>query len=229
MSSGGERRTQIRKIVVEKCSENKADAICVNKRGINNLYVIWVKMNDLQENLDLQNLSHLASKKIKRYCGTKHPTKDQGKKYERKMGQWTDDNKSVHIREDLAYNLICYNSLGVIKPDEFENLRISNNQSIRIEREIIASIMKIFATKSMVRQCKIGGLCFEVDLFFLVYKLIIEIDEDGNLYYDDEKHQIIKTLIENCGFTFIRINLDVEDFDLYVKLQEYTITLTNRL
>ena len=46
------------------------------------------------------------------------------------MSQWTDDNKSVCIREDLAYNLIRYNNLDVIKSDEFrENLIISNNQS----------------------------------------------------------------------------------------------------
>ena len=80
MSSGAERLTQIRKIILEKCSENKVDTICVNKRCINTLYVIWVNMNDLQENLDLQNLCHLASKKIKKYCVTKHPTKDQVKK-----------------------------------------------------------------------------------------------------------------------------------------------------
>ena len=77
-------------------------------------------MSDLQENFDLQNLYHLAKKKVKSYCGTKHPTKDQVKKYKRKMDQWIDDdNKSVYIREDLAYNLICYNNLGVIKADEF--------------------------------------------------------------------------------------------------------------
>ena len=46
------------------------------------------------------------------------------------MSQWTDDNKSVCIREDLAYNLIRYNNLDVIKADEFrENLIISDNQS----------------------------------------------------------------------------------------------------
>ena len=54
MSSQAERLTQIRKITFEK--KNKVHAIYVNKRGANDLYVVWVKMNDLQENLDLQNL-----------------------------------------------------------------------------------------------------------------------------------------------------------------------------
>ena len=47
------------------------------------------------------------------------------------MSQWIDDNKSVYIREDLAYNLIRYNNLGVIKAVEFrKNPGISNIQSI---------------------------------------------------------------------------------------------------
>ena len=63
MSSGAKRLTQIREITVGKYSESKIHTICVNKRGVNALYVIWRKMSDLQENVDLQNLSHLSWKK----------------------------------------------------------------------------------------------------------------------------------------------------------------------
>ena len=45
-------------------------------------------------------------KEIKTFCKTKHPTEEQVKKYKRKMNQWIDDDKSVYLREDLAYNLI---------------------------------------------------------------------------------------------------------------------------
>ena len=69
------------------------------------------------KNLDLRNLSNLVTKKTKSYCDTKHPTEDQVKKYKRKMRQWIDGNKSVYIREDLAYYLIRYNNLGIIKAD----------------------------------------------------------------------------------------------------------------
>ena len=130
-------------------------------------------------------------KKIKSYCGTKHPTKGQVKKYRRRMGQWIDDNKSVYIREDLADYLICCNNLGVIKADEFKkNLGIKNNQSIRNERDIIAAIIKIFAKEIMVRQYKVNGLPYDVDLCFIVHKLVIEVDDNGHIYYDQEKHQI---------------------------------------
>ena len=85
---------------------------------------------------------------------------------------WYDDDKSLYIHEDLAYRIICYNNLGVIDADEFrKNLGIKNVQSIRIEREIIATIMKIFAKENMVRQ--IPGLRYLADLCFVFHKLVI--------------------------------------------------------
>ena len=74
------------------------------------------------------------------------------------------DDKSVYIREDLAYKLICYSNLGLIKGDKIrKNIGISNNQSIRRERKIIAKVIKIIAAKIMARQYKTEGLSFEVN------------------------------------------------------------------
>ena len=45
-------------------------------------------MTDLQKRLCHRNLCHVAMKKKKKsVCGTKHPTKEQVKKYRRKMSQ----------------------------------------------------------------------------------------------------------------------------------------------
>ena len=79
MSSKAEELTQIRNRTAEKYSENKIDTLCVHRKFSSQDYVIWMKVSDLQENLHLLDLCHLASKKIKSYCGTKHPTKDQVK------------------------------------------------------------------------------------------------------------------------------------------------------
>ena len=109
----------------------------------------------------------------------------------------------------------------MIKADEFrKNLGILNNQSIRREREIAAIIMKIFAMEYMRRQYEIDGLPYDVDLFFNVYKLAVEIYEDANVYYDEETHQIRQKLIENLDFTFVRIHLVVEILDLDVKVEK---------
>ena len=55
-------------------------------------------------------------------------------------------------------------------------------------------------------------------------------DEDGHPYYEND--QIRQELIENLGYTFIRINPDFDldaGFDLDVEIAKNTITLTNRL
>ena len=41
-------------------------------------------MNDLQKGLVHRNLCYAAMKKIKSFCGTKHPTKEQVKKKQKK-------------------------------------------------------------------------------------------------------------------------------------------------
>ena len=50
--------------------------------------------------------------------------------------------------------------------------------------------MKIFVMESIMRQYKIDILPYNVDLCFTVHKLEVETDEDGHVYYDEEKHQI---------------------------------------
>ena len=55
-------------------------------------------------------------------------------------------------------------------------------------------------------------------MLFIVHKVVIEVDEDGHIYYDEVKHQMWQKLIENLGFTFIRISPDVEKFDLDVEI-----------
>ena len=70
----------------------------------------------------------------------------------------------------------------------------------------------------MRRQYKIDGLPYDVGFRFTVQKLVAEIDENANVYYDEETHQIRQKLIENLGVTFARINLDVENLDLDVEI-----------
>ena len=136
------------------------------------------------------------------------------------MGQQINDDKSVYIREDLAYKLICYINLGVIEADKFrKNLGVENNKSIQIEREIIAIIIEIFAKENVVRQHQILGLPYRIDLCFVDHKFVIEINEDGHPYCENDETK--QKLIENHGFTFIRTNLDPDArFDLDVEIEK---------
>ena len=107
------------------------------------------------------------------------------------MRKWTDDNKSVYAREDLAYKLIRPINLGVIEANEFRN-NSRNNENI-CERKYGKTIQN-------------SRVPYFVDLHFFVYRLVIEIDEDGHPYYENDEMRL--KLTENLGFTFIRTNPD---------------------
>ena len=58
----------------------------------------------------------------------------------------------------------------MIEANEFrQNLGVENDQSIRIEKEMITIIMQIFAKEIMVRPYKIHGLHYRVDLCFVAH------------------------------------------------------------
>ena len=125
MSSDAKRLTKERKITAETYSKSETHTIRVCRKFAHGHYVIWVKMIDSKKRLCHRNLYHVAMKKIKSFCGTKHPTKVQVKKYKRKMSQRINDDKSVYIREDFAYKIIWYTNLGVIEADKFrKNLSV---------------------------------------------------------------------------------------------------------
>ena len=87
-----------------------------------------------------------------------------------------------------------------------KNLGVENDKSVWIDRGMVAIIMKILEKEIMVRQYKITRIPYRVDLCFVAHKLIIGIDKDGHPYYKNNK--ITQKLIEDHGFTFIRINPD---------------------
>ena len=107
------------------------------------------------------------------------------------MQKWIDDDKSVYAREDLAYKLIRPINLGVIEANEFRN-NSRNNENI-CERKYGKTIQN-------------SRVPYFVDLHFFVYRLVIEIDEDGHPYYENDEMRL--KLTENLGFTFIRTNPD---------------------
>ena len=93
--------------------------------------------------------------------------------------------------------------------------------------------MKIFAKENMVRQYQVSGLLYRVDLRFVAHKLVREFDEDSIPYYNND--EIRQKLIEDHGFTFIRINpnpnpsvgfdIDVEIAKIYNYINESSVKL----
>ena len=85
----------------------------------------------------------------------------------------------------------------------------------------------------MVGQYQIPELLFRVDLGFVAHKLLMKIDEDSHSNYEND--EIRQKLIENFGFTFIRINPDpdpdagfdpdVEIAKIYIYINESSLEL----
>ena len=46
--------------------------------------------------------------------------------------------------------------------------------------------MKTFAKENMIRQCQILKIPFRVDLYFVDHKLVVETNEDGHPYYEND-------------------------------------------
>ena len=87
MSGEANRLTKERKITAGTYSNNKANVIRVYRKLTGEDYAIWEKMFDLKKCLCHRSLCHVAMKKITVFCGTKHPTKEQVRKYKKKINK----------------------------------------------------------------------------------------------------------------------------------------------
>ena len=101
--------------------------------------------------------------------------------------------------------------------DQRRNFRIilgfkENEIYERKENSIVKRIKKIFKKQTLIEQYRIEN--YFIDLFFLVHKLGIEIDENGHLGRSEIKEQKREQTIKKAGINIIRINPDKENFDI---------------
>ena len=85
----------------------------------------------------------------------------------------------------------------------------------------------------MAGQYQIPELLFRVDWGFVAHKLLMKTDEDSHSHYEND--EIRQKLLENLGFTFIRINPDpdpdagfdpdVEIAKIYIYINESSLEL----
>ena len=68
-------------IIAETLAKNCVHIIKVNKTV--NKSVLWIKMIDIQKNLDVKNIHDLVDKEIKGKFKTNNPTKEQIEKYKK--------------------------------------------------------------------------------------------------------------------------------------------------
>ena len=84
MRSEAKRLTKERKVTAETYFKTETHTLRVYRKLTDEDYVVWVKTIDLQKHLCHRNLCHVAIKKVKTFCGAKHLTKEQVKKFRKK-------------------------------------------------------------------------------------------------------------------------------------------------
>ena len=84
------------------------------------------------------------------------------------------------------------------------------------EQSVLTKIMKVFASKEMLLQHSV--LRYRIDLDFPKHRLAIEVDDKGQKDRNKCKEaETEKTIKEHLHCKSIRINLDKNDFDMYVE------------
>ena len=131
-------------------------------------------------------------------------------------------NKIKYARSDLMEKIIK-NCRGVKKSNRNntnrENFRIllgfkENDLFITKEASVLNKIMEVFSMEKILLQYNV--LSYQIDAYFPIHKLAIEIDEKGHadrkINYEIERKNKIK---EKLGCKFIRINPDKENYDVF--------------
>ena len=90
-------------------------------------------------------------------------------------------------------------------------LSFTKNKWFCKEQDKLRQIMQAFNGEEMIKQFSVGK--YKIDLYFPRYKLTIECNEfdhrDRDIEYEIKRQKFIEDQL-NC--TFIRYNLDAEDF-----------------
>jgi hypothetical protein len=131
-------------------------------------------------------------------------------------------------KENIMLTTDCFKSICLLsnkrsiiseetKQELKNNFDIILDTKIRllpIETETIIYIMKVFKNELMETQYQIGK--YRIDLYFLMYKLSIECNENNHEYYNQDNEIKRKKYIENkLQCSFITYNPDEKDFCIF--------------
>ena len=95
---------------------------------VNNKKLFWVRMIDVQNEVDVRNMSDLIRKEIHSIYETKKATNEQVKKYKRKWKEYFNDEYDVYVRSDIIEKVIMHCKIASLKSIEFKNkLGLSHN------------------------------------------------------------------------------------------------------
>ena len=162
-------------------------------------------------------------------------TKQQIRKYKIDRARLIRGSKqSIYVSEVIAIPIIMQTRLSKPETIKFRSDLGFNqiNLILKKEQSVVILLLKTFSAEKIKLQHKIlENERVRIYMYFSEQKLVVEIDEKGHIDRNQNKENERQTKIENhpdCKF-FLRINPDVEGFDIFReirKIQNY-ITQSN--
>ena len=167
------------KISAETFAKNCIPTIKQLKKGKEP--VLWIRIKDIREKLDVKNIGDLVYKEIKGRFETNYLTKQQIKKYERHGSEFIQGTKFVFAHERIIIPIIMHYRVSTPKATEFKSKLGFNQYDITLTKEqsVLRSIMDAFKRENMQTQYSVLG--YRTDFYFHdFHKLAIEVHEKGH-------------------------------------------------
>ena len=160
---------------------------------------------------------------------------DDCKKYKRSLqeitGNMYDTMKDKYIRNDMVEKIIK-NCRGVKKTkdgadggdreQQRQNFRQllgfkEHDMFLTKEQSVLNKLLEIFLREEMYQQYTVLG--YKIDLYFVKYKLAVEIDEYSHKERDSGEEIARENAIkQKLGCKFIRINPELKNFSITVEI-----------
>ena len=190
-------------ISVEKYTNAKVSTVRVGNKKL-----FWVRIDDVQEELGVENMSDLVRKEVHGLFETKNPTKDQIRKCKRSENELDCNSAAtfVYIRSDLMSGII-------------RNCRGERKRGIRAIDEFRKKIM---IPDSEIPACSEFEVKSKIGILFVNEKILeeysVKIYEIDPYFYEHHKEKI-KVHKNGCEYMLFRI------YFIYVYFIEYLLAV----
>ena len=195
----------------------------------------WVRMRDIEKGLGLKGMRNLVREAIIGILGVNKLCDKDFREYKRSLQELTgnihDNMKDKYVRNDIAEKIIK-NCRGVKKTrdnlnrsdkeQQRQNFRLllgftEHDTFLSKEQSVLNKLLEVFLREEMYQQYSV--LSYKIDLYFVKYKLAVEIDEHGHKERDSQKELSREnTIKQKLGCKFIRINPELKDFSITVEI-----------
>ena len=166
------------KINIKTWNDTGVDVIAINYKRQDK--VLWLRIKDIGEKLDVRNIFDLVDKETKGKFETNNLTDEQIKKYKRHESEFIEDNKFMYAHECIIIPIIMHCKVSTPKSTELRSRLGFNQYDITLTKKqlVLKSVMDAFEGENMRMQYSVLG--YRIDLYFHDYRLAIEVDEKGH-------------------------------------------------